>query len=70
MNRTEWLIKYIVEQVELQDISVTDFCKKVHISRSTFYDWKNRGKSILIDSADRALKVLNCKFTLGKEDLL
>lgn len=67
MNKAEELTQFIVDQVELRNISVTRFCRELGIKRSTFYAWKNKNNLVSLTIADKALHFLNLNFTLGKE---
>jgi excisionase family DNA binding protein len=44
-------------------LTVTDVCEELHVSRSTFYDWRAKGK------APRCIKLPNGEIRVRRDEL-
>ena len=54
------MFKYIEQQRQQQEISITKLCYEAGIKRKTYYEFKS-GKNITLDTLKKICKILNIK---------
>ena len=67
MDKSKEIINLISKERKRQGVSITELCRLIGCSRESYYCWERGDKSIKLDTADKALKVLGTSYILGGE---
>lgn len=65
MEKSEKIISHILCTMKEQKMSKRELAEKIGCTTRHIYYWQNGERSISIDMADKALKVLGVSCTLG-----